>query len=206
MPTVQHSTLTGANSHEPKGVESATNEDVYVADGLGSGNWKEIQVMGWEDWNHGGGAQALTLAATEYQLENDGAGTQTNTAYKLNGSTNIWDTVNNEFDWAAGGCEVGDTVDIRVDITYTANSSNDGFTLELDMAVGGTTPFTVPIDDRNLDVAGSENVVRFVSVYIGSTDVLNNPAQFKVTADSTGDTVQVNGWYVRVIPRNPRFL
>lgn len=34
-----HSTLTGADLHEPKGVESATVGEVYVADGLGSGSW-----------------------------------------------------------------------------------------------------------------------------------------------------------------------
>lgn len=36
---VAHSTLTGAELHEPKGVASATENTVYVADGLGSGAW-----------------------------------------------------------------------------------------------------------------------------------------------------------------------
>lgn len=34
-----HSTLTGADLHEPKGIENATIGEVYVADGLGTGNW-----------------------------------------------------------------------------------------------------------------------------------------------------------------------
>lgn len=41
MPTVQHKTLTDPDLHEPKGVSSATNGQVYVADGAGSGAWKE---------------------------------------------------------------------------------------------------------------------------------------------------------------------
>jgi hypothetical protein len=34
-----HSTLTGADLHEPKGVAAATVGKVYVSDGLGSGSW-----------------------------------------------------------------------------------------------------------------------------------------------------------------------
>lgn len=40
MANVTHSSLTGADLHEPKGVETANSEDVYVADGSGSGAWK----------------------------------------------------------------------------------------------------------------------------------------------------------------------
>jgi hypothetical protein len=35
-----HKDLTGAELHEPKGVDSATDGDVYVADGAGSGTWE----------------------------------------------------------------------------------------------------------------------------------------------------------------------
>lgn len=38
MPTL-HSTITGADNHEPKGVESAASGTVYVANGSGSGVW-----------------------------------------------------------------------------------------------------------------------------------------------------------------------
>lgn len=34
-----HKNLTGADLHEPKGIESATSGQVYVANGAGSGNW-----------------------------------------------------------------------------------------------------------------------------------------------------------------------
>ena len=51
-----HSTLTGADLHEPKGVASANADDIYVANGSGSGVWtaadnnilrrpRSIQVM-----------------------------------------------------------------------------------------------------------------------------------------------------------------
>lgn len=37
--TVEHSLLTGSSLHEPKGVDSASSGEVYIADGLGSGAW-----------------------------------------------------------------------------------------------------------------------------------------------------------------------
>ena len=42
MPTTQHSTLTGAELHEPKGVAAATNNQVYVSDGSASGDWTAL--------------------------------------------------------------------------------------------------------------------------------------------------------------------
>lgn len=41
---VQHKDLTGAELHEPKGVDSASGGTVYVADGAGSGLWRAISM------------------------------------------------------------------------------------------------------------------------------------------------------------------
>lgn len=41
MPTA-HSSITGADNHEPKGVEGASANTVYVANGSASGVWKKI--------------------------------------------------------------------------------------------------------------------------------------------------------------------
>jgi hypothetical protein len=40
MTTTAHANLTGANLHEPKGVATATVDQIYQADGAGSGSWK----------------------------------------------------------------------------------------------------------------------------------------------------------------------
>ncbi len=40
-----HSTLTGADLHEPKGVASATSGTVYSADGAGSGSWVAVTTL-----------------------------------------------------------------------------------------------------------------------------------------------------------------
>lgn len=42
MPNVSHSSLTGAELHEPKGADSASSAQIYIADGLGSGDWRYL--------------------------------------------------------------------------------------------------------------------------------------------------------------------
>lgn len=42
MATIQHSALTGADLHEPKGAAGASANTVYVATGAGSGTWKKV--------------------------------------------------------------------------------------------------------------------------------------------------------------------
>lgn len=42
MANVTHSSLTGAELHEPKGVASASDREVYVADGAASGAWETL--------------------------------------------------------------------------------------------------------------------------------------------------------------------
>lgn len=44
MPDVQHSTLTSAELHEPKGVAAAAAGAVYIANGAGSGSWSQPVV------------------------------------------------------------------------------------------------------------------------------------------------------------------
>jgi len=40
--TVVHSTLTGSELHEPKGVDSADHSNIYISDGAGGGSWRFI--------------------------------------------------------------------------------------------------------------------------------------------------------------------
>lgn len=42
MATIAHKNIPSAQAHEPKGVESAVNKSLYVANGSGSGTWSKI--------------------------------------------------------------------------------------------------------------------------------------------------------------------
>jgi len=63
MANVAHANLTGANLHEPKGVASASADQIYIADGAGSGQWKYSPGMAYGEIYIVGGSTAFTLAA-----------------------------------------------------------------------------------------------------------------------------------------------
>lgn len=44
MANIEHSAITEANLHEPKGVSTAAVNKVYVANGSGSGTWQKVDV------------------------------------------------------------------------------------------------------------------------------------------------------------------
>ncbi len=46
MATIAHSTLTGAELHEPKGIAGQASGKVYVSDGSNSGAWSALLPVG----------------------------------------------------------------------------------------------------------------------------------------------------------------
>jgi len=202
MATTQHSTLTGSELHEPKGVATAGDNEAYISDS-GSGAWKKVMRTGWWDYNDLTTATtpiALTFADTDYELTNDGAGAYTVVSYGLPEITNIWDTATDRFDFS--GLTLGDTIDIRLDVDMTTSSNNTAVSLGIEFDVGGT-PFTLNLlDEVNIKNTGSHHLTINMPFYIGSIGVRDNPARVLASADDTGVTVEVHGWFVRAIVGN----
>jgi hypothetical protein len=202
MANVQHSALTGAELHEPKGADSASIRDVYSSDGSGSGLWIQPVLMGWWDYNDLTTAStpiALTSAGTQYELTNDGAGTYSDDTYALTGISDIWNTSTDRFDFS--GLSLGDTVDFRIDTEFVTTTTNTAISVDIELGVGGT-PYQLPIfSDQDKKSAGTYQMTGMFSIYMGDANTLNNPARLLAKADKTGTTVKVNGWFVRVITR-----
>ena len=142
----------------------------------------------------------INVTATPTVLTNDGTGVNTNTKYLPvgdNGVTQLWDTSSNGFDFS--DLDVGDMVDIRMDITMITASNNTAVDVDLYMGSGGSivVPF---ISQQNFKSTGSFEVIRYMGVYIGSADVRDSLAQLKVSADNNC-TCTVNGWYIKAIRR-----
>jgi len=201
LPDIQHSALSGSDLHEPKGIASASVNQIYAADGAGSGNWYKIYTQGFEDYNHAGSSIALTSGVSA-QLLNDGAGTFTNKAYQLPGFNDIWNTTTNQLDFSGAGLSIGDTVDIRIDTTVTTAGANNDIELSLDLGIGAS-PYSLVAVYREWRTAGTYQYTTFYSIYMGDANTLNNPCEIHALSNSTGNSIQVNGWYIRVIPRNP---
>lgn len=45
MADIAHATLTGSDLHEPKGIDTAADGEVYIADGAASGNWTDSATV-----------------------------------------------------------------------------------------------------------------------------------------------------------------
>lgn len=156
-------------------------------------------MSGWQDWNDIATATTpITLSASPVGLTNDGLGLFTNLDYKVNGHGNIWDTTANQFDWSS--LNLGDTVDFRLDALITTSSPNVEITTEIELAIGTAGPYTLSLDRRNFKTAGTYEILRWSSVYMGDQSTLTGGARFVMSADGAA-TVQVLGWYVRTLVR-----
>lgn len=141
----------------------------------------------------------IAVAGTYYPLTNDTLGAFTNTTYALPSAPNLWDTGTQAFDFT--DLVLGDSVDIRLDITVTSSGVNQDFTVVLFIADGTGGQYEIPfIVERNFKAAGTRQVIEFNGIYMGDTNTLNNPARFKIKSSNTG-SVRVNGWYVRAVKR-----
>lgn len=205
MANIEHSGITDPNIHEPKGITLASANEVYVANGSATGSWKGIYTQGWEDVANTGSAQALTDGVW-LDLTNNGLGANSNDTYLLPGFSSVWDTATNEFDWASAGLSLGDTVDIRFDFTFVTNAANDEVALRLDLAHGDAGEYSLEFFRQAYKTAGTYRTTVSYNLYMGNSITLNNPTRIAAISDSAGDTVLLNGFYARVIPRRPVYL
>ena len=213
MANIQHASIPEAQLHEAKGASTSTTGQVLTSTG-GAATFQTPSTapaagtvsQGIYDYNDLGTTASpipLTVAGTWYKLTNDGAGAFTNKTYALAGLADIWDVATGQFNWNNGTLlSLGDTVDIRVDVDIITTGANKAVEVDIELGIGGS-PYKLPIIPlENFKTAGTYHDVRLMSIYLGDTNTLNFPAQIEATADGTGVTVVVNGWYIRPLHTN----
>ena len=140
MPTILHSALTTTELHEPKGAASATANQVYVADGAGSGAWTNRQMT------FSAVIADVSTAETVY-IPMPYAGTVSKVITVLEGAISVADatiTVKNSAAASMGTITVAFTSSAAGDVDTLAPASNntvtddDYITVETDG--GSTTP------------------------------------------------------------------
>lgn len=199
------SVVTDPNLPEPKDISTASSGEVYVATGSGSGDWSIIQLQGSEYIADGTGAQSLTNGSF-VDLSNDGNGSDTNTTNLLNSRSTAWDVSNNEFNWSSGGFEVGDVLNIRLDLTVNTSTANNEVAVRLDMAHGDAAEYPIELSRMDIQNVGATNVHVNAIVSIKDTDVLNNPAKLSMYVDAASASVVFNDMEIITIPKNPVFV
>lgn len=202
MPDIQHKDIPDSQLHEAKGAASAQAGEVLTANGDGTATFQAVKGlrMGWYDYNDNVTATSPlnAVADTWLYLTNDGLGGNTNRVYGLAGLAEVYDTVNQRFDWT--GLKLGDTFDIRVDIEITTTTANQEYELAMELAQSSGSPYTLQLAQGLKKTAGVTNLVTYWGGYMGNLDTLNSHAKLKLITDAAA-TVKVNGWYVRVITK-----
>lgn len=182
MANVAHSTLTGADLHEPKGISSATSGTVYVANGSGSGTWSSASSAlsitgmiadfaspniptGWYECN-GAAKNRVTDSALFSALTVQQNGTRTNGSAIITGLANTGSIAAGYF-FGGTGIPTGTTVltvDSATQVTLSAAASSSGTanTIASPWALGdGSTTFNIP----NISTAGRYRRSRLIGTY-----------------------------------------
>lgn len=76
----------------------------------------------------------------------------------------------------------------------------------MNLGIGDAGAYTLKVARSTSVPVGTFQFTHHFSVYMGDTITLDNPAEFTLSSTTTGDTVVVNGWYIRTIPLNPVYL
>lgn len=145
MANIAHSVLAGTEIHEPKGIADASLGQVYVADGVGSGNWASVGTSsftgmisdfawaevqdGWLECD-GSDINISTYATLFAVMTIQGNGTRTNGSAVI---TSLSSTSNMRVGYYIYGTGIAEdttilSVDSATQVTMTANASSTGTT------------------------------------------------------------------------------
>lgn len=129
MATVQHSALTDPNIHEPKGITTAQEGQVYVADGSNSGDWMFPAGHAYGELYIAAGATAQTLSSASGTAKLNPTGEWT-----TNGNANVTlDATNGEITILQAG-----EYSLNFWISFTTASASAGAKYNFHYAVNDT--------------------------------------------------------------------
>ena len=208
----EHSTLTGASNHEPKGAATALLGQAYISDGAGSGSFQTPQIEGQSSANalqfpvsDGDGtvtwhwvAQGFgyyrdseaspatqTFNTTPAKVLIDGLGGTTDVANlppEIRDSGALWDTTNDRITPMANG----DTYEVRLDLEITGSTGTPNY-LVLQLDIGGGAAPTISILEFPIAVykAPPFNVSVTFTVFDRATFLTNGGQVFLATDTGT---------------------
>lgn len=112
------------------------------------------------------------------------------------GVTSLWNGTTSQFDFTE--LKIGDMVDIRLDGSFETTTVNDSFEVDMIVAIGSPGEFTLPFAAGNRFQPGVNVASRYNSLYIGSSDLINNPSEFRGVASDNAFAFIID-IYIRVI-------
>ena len=144
---IEHNVIPDAERHEPKGLSTALNGQMYMARGSDTGEWLYLP-QGWGHYADNTAGQIFTTSPTKLVV--NGLGTTSESAYlprEIRGSGELWDVSTSRITPILAG----DTYNLRLQFPITAKTGTPT-TLEIDLDIGATTSPTIIVAARSIAV------------------------------------------------------
>jgi len=140
------------------------------------------------------------IADTNKKLTNDGLGAQTNLTQAPYGVSTLFNTTTNEFDFSQ--LSIGDTLDLRVDLSLTTTSANQKYLVFLRVGEGSASQYDLPIFSGQIkNISSNNRIIGNEPFSIDYQEHIDNPATLYILSDDDG-SVKVNGWYTSIIRKS----
>lgn len=163
-------------------------------------NIPNILSGGFFDYNDSGTTiTPITIVSGITKLTNDGLGVFTRKEFAPQGVTDVWDVSTNQFDFSE--LNIGDMVDIRVDLDVTTNSPNQTLVILLKLGIGGFQYYLHMGSNNQYKNAGTHVLHAYHGIYMGDANTRDNSAEIEIESDDSGSVV-VNGWYIKILRRS----
>jgi hypothetical protein len=201
--SIEHRLIPEAQLHEPKGVSLATAKRVYVADGAGSGTWRNLteddmnyadktkNKYGWidvSDSQYTSGAPLAIAAGVRTQITNNGLAPQTDTS-RLGP---LWNTALNQFVVN----DLNATYVIRFNLRVkAAAAAGTPYMFKIDVQ-SDSGPTIISIIDHMIKGGSYENGIAHTSLFYNGPMINNVPLKIFVTPD-TPVTIYTIGFVVQ---------
>jgi hypothetical protein len=188
---IEHKDIPDAQRHEPKGISAATNKQVYLANGSGSGIWSRVfetdldytnkakNVFGWADIadsQYTVGSPLAVAATTRTKLTNNALAPQTDST-RLPG---IWNAANNRF--LINDLNAAYVLRIQCRVRAVAAAGTPYVVkFEIQSANG---PTVIAATDMFIKGGSYDNAIGYATLLYTGSFVNNQPIEVFVTPDT----------------------
>lgn len=170
MPQIQHSAIPDGQRHEPRGISTATDKQVYVANGSASGAWSKIgpQSLAGVSTNGSAGQFIAVDGTGNFVLATAAHGSiyfyNIGTPYILTYPSTFTKAAPTTIASAASAILITEGTNARLTYTGTASTTLDVvFNLSLDQASGSSRDIEAAIYKNGSLVNGSNSIITTTS-------------------------------------------
>ena len=139
-------------------------------------------------------------AGVETKLTNDTLGAYTNLTQAPYTVSDDWDSLTNSFNFSQ--MNVGDTIDLRVNLSLTTTTTNTNYKIILRVGEGTAFEYDINVFSGDRKLAETDiPIIGDIGFSLDYQEHIDNPASLYIICDKNA-SVKVIGWYSRILLKN----